>query len=356
MIPVNYKDAFQHVIDILMSGSIPMLYGPPASGKSSLAADIAKHLNLCLVDIRLSDYEPPDINGFMRYNPTTERGEYVPMDLIPIEGDTIPINPETNQPYEGWLLFFDEITNAEDPVLKVIYKVLQDRLVAGMRKIHPRAVMMAAGNLGEEDGSMANTMPTTLQSRMMSLYLSISGGEWVLYEASKAAAPNVLAYITANPDAIHNLNMDSYNDVNFPSHRNWSRLSNYLKQVKQVEVVDGEQYMAPIAGAIGKAAAAEFIAFSQIYKELPEPKRMLADPMGVSIPKDNPPLAAIMANSILPLVTKDNLGAVVRLYKRFDDVIHALAMRSLIARYPKFIEEPIIDDWVRNDGRYLIVR
>ena len=354
MIPVNYKSCFKHVVDILMSGSIPMLYGKPGAGKSSLAADIAQHLNLLLVDIRLSDYEPPDINGFMRCNEATGRGEYVPMDLIPIEGDKLPINPETKKQYDGWLIFFDEITNAEDPVLKVIYKVLQDRIIAGMRKIHPRAVMMAAGNLGEEDGSMANVMPTTLQSRLMSLSLSISGQEWVLNEAKYKAAPNVLAYISSNPDMIHKLDMDSYNDVNFPCHRNWSRLSRYLNQIDQTEEVH-EDYLPPIAGAIGQSAAHEFVAFSQIYKNLPDPQKMLQEPLKVDIPHDNPALCAIMTNSVIPLVTKGNLVAAVELFKRFDGPIHALAMRSMISRFPHFIDEPAIDRWIKNEGKYLVV-
>lgn len=354
MIPVNYKSCFKHVVDILMSGSIPMLYGKPGAGKSSLAADIAQHLNLQLVDIRLSDYEPPDINGFMRFNEASGRGEYVPMDLIPIEGDKLPINPETKKQYDGWLLLFDEITNAEDPVLKVIYKVLQDRIIAGMRKIHPRAVMMAAGNLGEEDGSMANAMPTTLQSRLMSLNLSISGQEWVLNEAKFKAAPNVLAYISSNPDMVHNLDMDSYNDVNFPCHRNWSRLSRYLNQVGQTEEVH-EDYLPPIAGAIGQSAAQEFVAFSQIYKNLPDPQKMLQEPLNVDIPHDNPALCAIMTNSVIPLVNKGNLGAAVELFKRFDGPIHALAMRSMISRFPEYIDEPAIDRWIKNEGKYLVV-
>ena len=353
MISCSYQQTFQHCINILYSGSIPMLYGKPGAGKSSLAAELADHLDLCFVDIRLSDYEPPDINGFMRVNTTTQRGEYVPMELIPIEGDKIPINPKTNQQYQGWLVFFDEITNAEDPVLKVCYKVLQDKLIAGNKKVHQSVAMMAAGNLGEEDGSMANVMPTTLQSRMVALSLEISAEEWVMNESKKHAAQNVLAFITANQDKLHKLDMDSYNDVNFPCHRNWSRVSRYLQTVQQTEEID-ESHLAPLAGSLGQAVASEFVAFSQIYKDLPPPHKMLEDPHSTVIPHENPPLCAIMTNSVIPLITRPNLEKAVTFFRRFSGPIQAMAMRSMIAQYPEFIDDPVVDSWSMNEGKYLV--
>lgn len=352
MIPVNYKDCFQHVSDILLSGSIPMLYGPPGSAKSAMAADIAENFNLKLIDLRLSDYEPPDINGFMRHNAEKDRGEYVPMELIPIEGDPLPVSNDGHE-YAGWLLFFDEITNADEAVLKVVYKVLQDRLVAGMRKIHDNVVMMAAGN-GSDDGSLANTMPTTLQSRMMSLRLQVSANEWILYESANQGAPNVLAYLATNPEDIHQLSMASYNDVNFPCHRNWSRLSRYLKQINQLEEVS-EKYMAPIAGAIGQPTAAKFISFSQVYRDLPDPKTMFQDPLNVRIPSDNWGLCTIIVNSIVSNVTDKTVTQAVTLLKRFDGAHQALGMRSMIARHPTFIDHPAVESWIQNEGTYLVI-
>ncbi|MBU1410793.1 AAA family ATPase, partial [Myxococcota bacterium] len=48
---------------ILTTGTSVLLRGHPGVGKSSLAAELARHMNLPLVDIRLAQRDPADIGG-----------------------------------------------------------------------------------------------------------------------------------------------------------------------------------------------------------------------------------------------------------------------------------------------------
>ena len=48
----------------LRAGLVPLVRGSPGLGKSSMAKNLADKFNLKLVDIRLAQYEPTDLNGF----------------------------------------------------------------------------------------------------------------------------------------------------------------------------------------------------------------------------------------------------------------------------------------------------
>lgn len=46
----------------LRAGLVPMLTGSPGEGKSSLIKDVAKEFNLKVIDVRLSQCDPTDLN------------------------------------------------------------------------------------------------------------------------------------------------------------------------------------------------------------------------------------------------------------------------------------------------------
>lgn len=113
------------------------LIGSPGLGKSDVIKQVAKELNLKVIDFRLSTADPTDLSGM----PFVENGrsDYLPNIAFPIQGDELPphLDSEGNQiklpkldalgnqetdangnllfvtpRYDGWLLFLDEITNA----------------------------------------------------------------------------------------------------------------------------------------------------------------------------------------------------------------------------------------------------
>lgn len=110
MIQVKISQAVSMLTKFIRAGLVPMLRGSPGMGKSSIVHQIAKEYNLKVIDLRLSQCDPTDLMGM----PSIKDGKakYVPMDTFPIEGDAIPLNKETGQPYSGWLLFLDEFNGA----------------------------------------------------------------------------------------------------------------------------------------------------------------------------------------------------------------------------------------------------
>jgi MoxR-like ATPase len=60
---MNAKELQEHIITILTAGLVPMVAGSPGTGKSEIIHQIAKHFNLYLIDLRLSQCDPTDINN-----------------------------------------------------------------------------------------------------------------------------------------------------------------------------------------------------------------------------------------------------------------------------------------------------
>lgn len=61
-ITVNIKEAKSILIEAFKSKLVPMMVGSPAIGKSAIVHEIAKKYGLKLIDLRLSQCDPTDLN------------------------------------------------------------------------------------------------------------------------------------------------------------------------------------------------------------------------------------------------------------------------------------------------------
>ncbi len=97
---------------VLMSKLTPMLVGSPGIGKSDIVKSVAKKHNLKLIDMRLAQSDPTDLNGFPTLQQDGTRMDYAPPTTFPLQNlDKVPNG------YDGWLLFLDEI-NAAPPSIQ----------------------------------------------------------------------------------------------------------------------------------------------------------------------------------------------------------------------------------------------
>lgn len=110
------QDAKELTLDVLREGLVPSLISSPGIGKSAIAKEIADEQNGKLIDIRLSQMDPTDLQGLPFGNKERTKAGYLPMDLFPLEGDELPVKtwktvdgvqvPDTY--YKGWLILMDE--------------------------------------------------------------------------------------------------------------------------------------------------------------------------------------------------------------------------------------------------------
>lgn len=193
------------ITDILVAGLVPHIQSSPGIGKSDIIRQIAKEYGLKVIDLRLSQMDSVDMQGFP--NIVNNKTDWIPPAVFPLEDDPIP------EGYNGFMLFLDEITSAPISVQSSAYKLILDRMV-GQHKLHEKVAMVAAGNL-LTDKAIVNRMGTAMQSRMIHLKLTVNPEKWVKWAESNNIDYRVTSFIQFRPELLHKFN-PNHDDVTFP--------------------------------------------------------------------------------------------------------------------------------------------
>jgi hypothetical protein len=341
---VTPKNAKALAIPVLMSGLCPMFSSSPGVGKSAIAAEICKEFNLEMVDIRLSTVDPTDLNGFIAPNLETGRADYLPPSVFPIEGmDTLPKGKD------GWLIFFDEITAAPPSIQAAAYKVILDRMV-GAHKIHPKAVMMAAGN-GVKDNAVASRMSTALQSRMVHFEMVVNSKEWIEYAIAKKFDSRVVAYVEHRPDVLSSFD-PKHTDKTFCCPRTMEFLSKILAKLPAGLPVHDYSYMPLYAGTVGDGIGTEFRAFLEIYKELIKFETVVNNPKHAPIPEEPSALFAL-SGVIGERTDKDNILAVMQYVERLPIEHQVSCIKKIGAGKPELKTSRAFINWLDDNAKKL---
>jgi len=123
MFEVNAVELQEALIEDLKVGLVPMVSSSPGMGKSDIIRTIADLFKLKVIDLRVSQCEPVDMQGY----PGVIDGRmtfHIP-EYFPIETDKVPDG------YDGWLLFLDEFNSGNKQTESAAYKLILDRAVDG---------------------------------------------------------------------------------------------------------------------------------------------------------------------------------------------------------------------------------
>ena len=118
MYEVNAVELEECLTGDLKAGLTPMVSSSPGMGKSDIIRTIATKFKLKVIDFRVSQCEPVDMQGY----PGVLEGRmtfHIP-EYFPIEGDTIPDG------YDGWLLFLDVFNSGNKQTEAAAYKLILD--------------------------------------------------------------------------------------------------------------------------------------------------------------------------------------------------------------------------------------
>ncbi len=315
MYTITPKQAYQEIVECASVGLVPLITSSPGMGKSSIVNQVAKDYRLKLIDIRLGQAMPEDLNGFPMRN--GNKASFVPFDIFPLEGDELPDG------CEGWLLFLDEFTSATKPVQAAAYKLVLDRMV-GTNKLHPQVIIVAAGNK-VTDKAVVNQMSTAMQSRLVHYEMEVSGPEWLEHAVTKGLDHRITGFISYMPSKLMDFRPD-HQDKTFPCPRTWEFLS---KLVKGKPV--GPEIGARIAGTIGQGAAVEFITFAQEFDRLPKFADIINDPVNTPVPEEASTKYATLS-MLIDRFDEKSLDQVIDYVERFPTEIQIIFCRGAVAK------------------------
>ncbi|AYA64283.1 AAA family ATPase [Alteromonas sp. RKMC-009] len=316
MSAVSPKVAKQFIETSIQAGLVPMLHGSPGIGKSDVVKQIAEEYNLQLIDVRLSQCDPTDLNGFPKV--TDDIAEYVPLDLFPLEYWTLPKGKS------GWLIFLDEINHAPQTVQRAAYKLLLDRMV-GKFSLHPDVALVAAGNL-ETDGALVNRLGTAMQSRLVHIEMTVSANDWIEWAQMNGIDYRITSYLQSRPDSLHTFEPD-HSDKTFACPRTWHFASNILQKVK----LDSKSVIL-LGGAISEGVAHEFHQFTRVYDQLPDLVSIVKTPEDAVVPNDPSSLFAL-SGLIAKHTGPANATALLSFVDRMPKEFQVITIREMGRRY-----------------------
>jgi hypothetical protein len=337
MIEISSTQMVDALDSVLLSKLTPMLVGSPGIGKSDIVKLVAKKHNLKLIDVRLAQSDPTDLNGFPTLQSDGQRMDYAPPTTFPLEKlDSIP------EGHEGWLLFLDEINAAPPSIQAAAYKLVLDRQI-GAHNLHKRVAIVCAGNKAT-DKAIVNRLSTAMQSRMIHLNLMVDPEAWLEWANTCDIDHRVISFIKFRPELLHKFN-PSHADDTFASPRTWEFLSKIIKDKVKFSKTDH----AVLTGTVGEGPATEFRAFCEVYKDLPTIEDMIENPTTVSIPNE-PGHQYAMTTLISHHSNDDTIESLMIVIKKLPIEFQVVVLKDIYAIAPELKQNPIIQDWINKNA------
>lgn len=230
-----------------------LLYGHPGVGKSSLAAKMAAHFKLPLIDIRLSQRDPTELAGIQMPDSQTGQLKVFPPDwLVKI----------CNEPH---VLLLDEISAGTTKLHQSIaYQILLDRCL-GPFKFHPDTLIIAASNL-PEDHAIVTPLSDALIDRCAKFILKVDRDSWLDWAAEQnpPLSPDIRAYIAWRGEKA----LYRRYDFALASPRSWARAARLDPSHTEKKSIKESQLRHLVGSCVGEAAATEFFQFKAVYKQV----------------------------------------------------------------------------------------
>lgn len=333
---LSIKNSKKAVLTCLEAGLTPILKGQPGIGKSAIMKEVASHLQLKLIDVRLAQCEPTDILGFPNLDREKGKASYMPMDIFPLETDEIP------KGYNGWLLFLDELPNANVHVQVAAYRLILDREI-GNNKLHDNCLIAAAGNR-EEDACFVQEMPAALKSRMVHLELEMNYHDWIDHAIKQGFDYRVVSFIGFAPDKLHSEFVDS-DEPTYASPRTWEFVSKLIDGKTDLE----DSVMRQILnGTVSSPVTTEFLSYVKYFDKVPSYKEIVTNPKTAKCP-DQFEIGLIWATIAMlnnSFQLKD-LGKVMTYVDRLPEEYQLIFVKYLATAYPsQILHHEDMVEWV----------
>jgi MoxR-like ATPase len=219
-----------------------MIWGAPGIGKSSIVYQTATRYGLQFIDVRLSQLAPTDLRGLPV--PANGVAQWYPPEFLPRDGCGV--------------LFLDELNMAPPAIQGMAQQLILDRRV-GSYVVPDGWFIWAAGNR-KEDRAAVFDMPAPLSNRFVHLEVEPDFESFKAYALDRSLHEQIIAFLAFRPTLLHRLDPQQ---PAWPSPRSWEMAS----RLHGVGL-----HIGPVVGA---AAAAEFLAFIELYAGLVDMEAIL---------------------------------------------------------------------------------
>jgi hypothetical protein len=336
MFEVNAVELRECLIEDLRVDLTPMVTSSPGTGKSDIIRSVADSFRLKVIDMRVSQCEPVDMQGFPEVN-ANGRMTFRTPEYFPLEHDPVP------EGYEGWLLFLDEFNSGSKQTEAAAYKLILDREVY-KEKLHPRCRIIAAGNL-LTDRAIANAQSTATTSRMTHYRMRIDQKVWIDWANSHKIDHRIISFIKFKPELLHKFRADT-NELTFPCPRTWEFASRIITPKTEIEDITKIR----LAGTVGEGAAVEMYTYAKIYKSLPTIEEILSNPRsGWTVPKEPSELFAV-TTMLAHNIEDSNVDKIITATRRLPLEMQVITFKDIYKRVPHLKKHALVQEWIADNA------
>jgi len=205
-------------------------------------------------DIRLAQMDQTDLKGFP--NTKADYAKWVPTLLFKILSRDTAVG----------MIFFDEMNTSAPSVMASAYSIVNDHLI-GETPISYGIFIVSAGN-GLEHSNNVFEDPAPLNNRRCNVVLnppivrSDDGEDWTTWASAHDVDARIIGYLNAYETKIFKYEEEN-KDPSFPTPRSWARLSNFIRGIKDSNLI--KMYAGSL---IGEGIAREFTAFINLSEKV----------------------------------------------------------------------------------------
>lgn len=250
-IPIITTRDLRAMLDVLAQMDNPpalMVYGAPGIGKTSILLDFADPKKYDLRVKHLSRMDATDWSGIPKQGDNQKFTEFLPISIFkPAEAG------------KRIVLFFDELNTATPQVLNAALDVILEKKGEGENaKLPPDTIILAAGNLGEEDGTMVERLSSAVKTRMIQVRMQAAPEQWVSWAEQKGLHPSVIRFIRQNPRYLLDLSAFRAELDQMATPRGWERVAQLVTLLEK----ENKALLAQmVVGTVGKKAGNLFLSF-----------------------------------------------------------------------------------------------
>lgn len=312
----------------LAAGERLLFVGPPGCGKTAQILAAAAAAGFAPVIIRASLSERIDFNGCLVPDQAAGITRALPLEtLAALRAATVPT-----------LLFLDDLGQAPIDVQAAAMSLFDSGAL-------PECVLIwgATNRPGDKAGVSALCEP--LRSRFSlkfnapmppsdgaSVILtgptlgtwSESLDSWCQWAETAGASPEILAWHRSSTGRhLYQWKTAADPSLSMPDFRSWATVIRLWNA--------GIRDLSTLSAAIGKPAAAEFLAFAALADTLPSPQQIAMDPAAAPVPSD-PSALYLVASMLAQAASPANLPAFLTYLNRLPRVFGAFLGRSLFRK------------------------
>lgn len=312
-----------------------LILSSPGIGKTQICAQVAKKLNIGFKVVHAPTLLPEDYGLPVPSADRTKVNFIVPHSKFPVEGSDCE---------ENGIFLIDEMTQADVNTQKAMANLMQEREVHG-HKIKKGWKILATGNRSS-DKSGANKLLLHLGNRVSRVSLDLSVPDWTEWALDNGVHESLIAFIQYMPDKLNKFSID--NEVN-ATPRSW--VEGVAAQIGKISKdVEHEAF----CGDVGEGPATEFLAFLQVYRDLPDIQDILKAPSKTKVPAELSTIYAVVG-MLVGNTSKADFPKLFEYVQRLPPEFVVLYIKQARIKCKEIQTHKVFLNWCANEGRDLLI-